>query len=67
MEDKKPTREELLQRLRDKTGKKRMERSTKSYRTKEFEKGLESEGIDVEAFKKDLEALKKQGGFTVNL
>jgi len=67
MDENKPTREELLQRLREKTGRKKMERSTKISRTKEFEKGLKESGIDVEAFKKDLEALKAQGGFTVKL
>jgi len=67
MDENKPTREELLQRLREKTGRKKMERSTKISRTKEFEKGLKESGIDVEAFKKDLEALKEQGGFTVKL
>ena len=67
MEEKKHTREELLQRLREKTGQKRMERSTKKTRTKEFEQGLKESGIDVEAFKRDLEKLKEQGGFTVKL
>jgi len=68
MSDKnKLTKKELRNMLRSKIGEKRIQRSTKQQKERVLEKTLKDIGIDKEKFKADIEAVKKQGGFTLNM
>ena len=44
-----------------------MGRSTKKTKEKVLDKEFKSQGVDFEKLKKDLEAVQKQGGLTLNM
>lgn len=58
------TREELRKKLHSKLLTKKMGRISKEKKEHMISKSLKKMGIDKDKFKKDLEDLKKQGGFT---
>lgn len=64
---KKSQREKLREKLRAKIGEVRIARSSKTNKEKVLERNLAKVGIDKEKLKADLEALKKQGGLSINL
>ena len=63
----KMNREQLREKLRLKLGNKKLRRTNKKVRNQIMEKGLKKEGVDLEKLKKDIEAVNKQGGLTVDL
>lgn len=66
-EDRKAKLEELRNLCRAKRGEMRINRSTKLQKENILDKTLKQIGIDKEKFKKDLEAVKKQGGLELNI
>lgn len=58
------TREELRKKLHSKLSDKKIGRFSKEKKEIMLSKSLKKDGIDKEKLKKDIEALKKQGGFT---
>lgn len=60
-------REELRKKLRQKIATQKMGRSTKKTKEKVLDKEFKSQGVDFEKLKKDLEAVQKQGGLTLNM
>ena len=58
---------ELRNLCRSKRGELRIKRSSKRQKEDMLEKTLKQIGIDKEKFKADLEAVKKQGGFEINM
>ncbi len=60
-------RQKLRQKLRAKIGESRISRSSKKSKEKVLENTLKKMGLDKDKLKADIEALKKQGGLTINL
>ena len=60
-------REELKKKLKEKLVENKISRSSKVAREVILEKSLKTMGIDKDKMKKDLDAVKKQGGFSLNL
>ena len=60
-------RDELKKKLREKLVKQKRHRSTKKVKNHVLEKSFKSQGVDFEKLKKDLEAVQKQGGLTLNM
>ncbi len=60
-------RQKLRQKLRAKIGESRISRSSKKSKEKVLGNTLKKMGLDKDKLKADIEALKKQGGLTVNL
>ena len=60
-------RDELRAKLRAKIGEDRIKRSSKKQKDEILGKTLKNMGIDKDKMQKDLEAVKKQGGFTMTL
>jgi len=60
-------REELRQKLRNKLGESRINRSGKRNKEQVLNKSMTNVGLDYKKLKADLEAIKKQGGLTLNL
>jgi len=67
MDDKTKEREKLRQKLRYKIGDGRISRSNKQHKELILEKTLKKMGLDKDKLKADIEAVKKQGGLTLNL
>jgi hypothetical protein len=67
MDDKTKEREKLRQKLRYKIGEGRISRSNKQHKELILEKTLKKMGLDKDKLKADIEAVKKQGGLTLNL
>ena len=57
-------RDELRSKLKIKLGDKRLNRSSKMKKEVVIDKNLKKLGIDKDKLKNDIEAVKKQGGFT---
>ena len=66
MPPKKQRNEELREKLKDRLGEKRISRSGKLVRKAVFDKTMSDMGFDAEKFQQDLEAVKKQGGVTID-
>ena len=60
-------RDELRAKLRAKLGEDKIKRSNKFQKDQILTKTLKDMGINKEKMQKDMEAVKKQGGFTLNL
>lgn len=60
-------RDELRRKLRAKIGESRISRGSKQSKEKVLETTLKRMGLDKDKLKADIEALKKQGGLTINL
>jgi|TARA_Y100000389_G_scaffold106355_1_gene103311 hypothetical protein len=60
-------KEELRQKLRDKITAGQLQRSSKQKKEYVVEKSLKKMGIDKEKLEKDMQAVKNQGGLSVNL
>ncbi len=60
-------REKLRQKLRSKIGQSRLSRNSKESKEAILEKTLAKMGLDKEKLKADIAAVKKQGGFTLDL
>ena len=60
-------REELRQKLRNKLGESRINRSGKRNKEQVLNKSMTNVGLDYKKLKADLEAIKKQGGLRLNL
>jgi hypothetical protein len=60
-------RDELRAKLRAKIGEDRIKRSSKKQKDEILKTTLKDMGIDKEQMQKDMEAVKKQGGFTMTL
>ena len=60
-------REALRRKLRQKLGEKKITRGTRKTQEKIFEKSLKKMGLDKDRFKKDLEAVKKQGSISLDV
>ncbi len=58
-------RDELRAKLRAKLGEDKIKRSGKRQKEEILTKTLKDMGIDKEKMQKDMEAVKKQGGFTM--
>ena len=58
-------RDELRAKLRAKIGEDRIKRSSKKQKDEILRTTLKDMGIDKEQMQKDMEAVKKQGGFTM--
>ena len=58
---------ELRDLCRSKRGELRIKRSSKIQKDDILQKTLKQIGIDKEKFKADLESVKKQGGFEINM
>lgn len=67
VEKKATTIEELRNMLRAKIGEKCIMRGSKQHKENVLEKTLKQIGIDKNKFKSDIEAVKNQGGFTLNM
>lgn len=68
MTDKKnPSRQELINKLHAKIGEKKIGRGSKKQKEHVLEKTLNAFGLDKNKFKADIEAIKKQGGFTLDM
>ena len=67
MDDKTKERKKLRQKLRYKIGEGRISRSNKQHKELILEKTLKKMGLDKDKLKADIEAVNKQGGFTLNL
>ena len=60
-------RDELRSKLRAKIGEDRIKRWSKKQKDEILKTTLKDMGIDKDKMQKDLEAVKKQGGFTMTL
>ena len=60
-------RDELRAKLRAKIGEDRIKRSSKRQKDEILKTTLKDMGIDKEKMQKDMEAVKKQGGFSMTL
>ncbi len=60
-------REALRQKLRAKLGESRINRSGKICKEQILNKSMSTMGLDYKKLKADLEAIKKEGGLTLNL
>jgi hypothetical protein len=60
-------REKLRQKLRSKIGQSRLSRNSKESKEAILKKTLAKMGLDKEKLKADIAAVKKQGGFTLDL
>ena len=60
-------REKLRSKLRNKLGEKQINRSSKKCKEKILDKSMSTMGLDYKKLKEDLEAIKKQGGLTLNM
>jgi hypothetical protein len=60
-------RDELKNKLRAKLEERKITRSNRKTQEKILEKTLKSINIDKEKLKADMEEVKKQGGFSINL
>ena len=60
-------REELKKKLRQKLSASKMKRSTKQVQNMVYEKEFKKQGVDLDKLKEDIEAVRKQGGLTLNL
>ena len=60
-------RDELRRKLRAKIEESRISRGSKQSKEKVLETTLKRMGLDKDKLKADIEALKKQGGLTINL
>ena len=60
-------RDELRAKLRAKIGEDKIKRSNKKQKDEILRTTLKDMGIDKEKLQKDMEAVKKQGGFTMTL
>ena len=63
----KKKRDELRAKLRSKIGEKKISRSGKVVKEKVMGTALNSIGLDLDKLKADIEAVRKQGGLTVNI
>lgn len=66
-EEYKARMKELRVLFRSKKGEMSIKRSSKNKKEAILEKTLKKIGIDKDKFKSDLEAVKKQGGFEINI
>jgi hypothetical protein len=60
-------RDNLRAKLRAKIGEDRIKRSSKKQKDEILKTTLKDMGIDKDQMQKDMEAVKKQGGFTMTL
>lgn len=60
-------RDELRAKLRAKIGEDRIKRSSKKQKDEILKTTLKDIGIDRDQMKKDMEAVKKQGGFSMTI
>jgi len=63
----KPSLKELRDLLHAKIGEKRIQRSSKTAKEHTLERTLRTLGIDKDKFKADVDAVQKQGGFTMTM
>jgi len=57
----------LRKKLREKLGEKQINRSSKKNKEQILDKSMSTMGLDYKKLKADLEAIKKQGGLTLNM
>ena len=65
--NKEEQKDKLRSKLRSKLGEKQINRSSKKCKEKILDKSMSSMGLDYKKLKMDLEAIKKQGGLTLNI